>query len=230
MQRQGEFAESIAARVGRRVEYFRTGGRSGGRGKLTVQGLADRCTDLGLQLDRSVIAKLEKGLRQTITIGEILVLARALDVPPVLLVFPIGHDAEVEVLPDQVVSTWDAAKWFAGDEPLILRDEKGDPATLGADELAAWNGGVSPVPLFREHDRLLAQRAAAQTMLAGAYRAASQATSDEQKQLQKLRAESEERHVREIERSLWDLRAHLQREGFTPPPLPAELEPPADGE
>lgn len=118
MQRQSEFAERIAVQIGKQIEHLRTAGPSG---RLTVQALADRCTALGMPIDRSVVAKLEKGLRQTITVGEVLVLAEALCVPPIDLLFPAGHDAGTEVLPGLTVDATEAVRWFIGDAPL--RDE-----------------------------------------------------------------------------------------------------------
>lgn len=82
---------------------------------MTAQALADRCTELGLPMDRAVIAKLEKGHRQNLTIAELIILAKALGVSPVELVFPLGQQEKTEILPDEHAETWAAAKWFTGD-------------------------------------------------------------------------------------------------------------------
>ncbi|MCZ9344665.1 helix-turn-helix transcriptional regulator, partial [Streptomyces sp. TRM76130] len=58
---------------------------------LTAQGLADATRAAGYAIDRSVIAKIEKGLRQSISVAELVVIARALGVPPVLLLYPLGE-------------------------------------------------------------------------------------------------------------------------------------------
>jgi transcriptional regulator with XRE-family HTH domain len=115
----------LAADVGARIARFR---REKG---MTGQALADECAKLHVPFDRAVISKLEKGNRQTLTIGDLLVLARALDVPPLLLLFPLGHADEVEVLPGVTDATWIAAKHFIGE-----------------------NGPEAPgvVDLFRDHE------------------------------------------------------------------------------
>jgi transcriptional regulator with XRE-family HTH domain len=109
-----DWSAKVAAGVGERVAYFRALATDDHGRKLTAQGLADRCDRLGLPIGRPTIAKLEKGLRQTITVGEVQVLASALGVPPILLLFPLGHAEKVEVLPGRYVETLDAVTWFTG--------------------------------------------------------------------------------------------------------------------
>lgn len=217
VQRQGEFAEGVAVHVGKRVEYFRT---SGPAGKQSVQGLADRCTELGMPLDRSVIAKLEKGLRQTVTVGEILVLARALRVPPLLLVFPIGQQETMEVLPGMAVDVWDAAKWFTGEAPLALEWDE-DHSVAQVLDHAAWEGNAAQ--LYREHDRLLNARRETLNAAGAARMRAKGAPDAEERDLHLQVAASEERHARELEQALRDHRAHMRRVGITPPALPTDL-------
>lgn len=80
---------------------------------LSAQQLADRCTEVGMPIQRSVLANLESGRRTTITISEVLVLAAALRVPPGLLVFPVGQQESVEMLPNKTESPLAAVDWFA---------------------------------------------------------------------------------------------------------------------
>lgn len=68
--------------------------------KISAQQLADRCTDLGLPIKRSVIANLETGHRETVTVPELLVLGAALNVSPALLAIPVGRSESVEILPE----------------------------------------------------------------------------------------------------------------------------------
>ncbi len=107
---------------------------------MTAQALAAACADLGLPIGRVVIANLERGHRETITVGELMVLAAALGVPPVTLVFPVGEAGEVEYLPGRTEDAWDAALWFAGDAKLAM-----DGYQLG-EETAGWlaRHGVNP--------------------------------------------------------------------------------------
>jgi hypothetical protein len=113
MEQDQEWPIRFAVEIGRRVEHFRKKANDG-KG-VTVQAVADRCKEIGLPLDRSVIAKLEKGLRQSVSVAEVLVLAEALRVPPVSLIFPVNEPgADVEVLPGRHVDAWSAAKWLSG--------------------------------------------------------------------------------------------------------------------
>ena len=98
-------SRTIAAEVRR---HRRARGMSG-------QELADRCAELGItSLPRSVIANLENGRREVVTVAEVLVLAAALDVPPAVLAFPVGYAETVEYLPGQEVSPLEAVDRFGG--------------------------------------------------------------------------------------------------------------------
>lgn len=79
---------------------------------MTAVALSARCAELGLPLDRNVIAKLENGHRNSVTVDEVLVLAAALRVPPSHLLFGVGG-AEAEVLPGKRVPAWRAAEWLS---------------------------------------------------------------------------------------------------------------------
>ncbi|MFE9432192.1 helix-turn-helix domain-containing protein [Streptomyces sp. NPDC006640] len=81
---------------------------------LSAQQLADRCAQIGMPIQRSVLANLESGRRTTVTVAEVLVLAHALNVPPGVLMFPVGHEQESEVLPGSWVEPGSAVEWLAG--------------------------------------------------------------------------------------------------------------------
>ncbi|MEU6373931.1 hypothetical protein [Streptomyces sp. NPDC046909] len=140
-----EWAAQIARQVGQGIAHYRLQARDVQGRKLTAQALADRCAALGLPMDRTVIAKLEKGTRQTITVGEVLVLARALQIPPVELLFPIGRQENTEVFPSEVVDTWSAVRWFTGETEMIPQSPYDNEAKRQDNEI---------VELFRRHDRL----------------------------------------------------------------------------
>jgi hypothetical protein len=61
------------------------------------------------------IANLESGRKRGLDVAELLVLAAALDVPPVTLLFPGLPDADTEKLPGQTVSAVAAMLWFTGE-------------------------------------------------------------------------------------------------------------------
>jgi transcriptional regulator with XRE-family HTH domain len=142
-----EWSARVAVTVGRQVAHYRTlrrllataDGRELTR-PLTLQELSDRCARLGYRIARSVISKLEKGHRQSITVDEVCVLAQALEVPPVLLLFPLGLGEAVEALPGREVDPWAAIEWFAGNS-----EDPADPSAppqLGTD---------SPIVLWWQH-------------------------------------------------------------------------------
>ncbi len=112
-----ELTHRVAAEVKRR------------RGEHTVQWLSDRTADYGLRISRSRISDLERGDRGGLLgVAELLVLAAALDVPPLLLLFPGVPGEPVEALPGWVVESWDAARWFTGEEPSPAEDPDHSPA------------------------------------------------------------------------------------------------------
>ena len=135
---------------------------------MTRDQLAKRCADLGYpSLTGPALANVETGRRgpsgerrRDITIDELTVLAAALDVPPLVLMFPIGTDPESPVVPRRSVETWSASRWFAGE--YFADGRRFDPevhttaqALITDDN--TWNAAATPVALFNSHDRLLAE-------------------------------------------------------------------------
>jgi len=110
------------------------------QGNLSAQGLSDRCAELGYPIPRSTIQNLEIGRKESISVQEVVILARALAIPPVVLMYPVGREASVEALPGADVDTWSAAKWFTGEASFP-----------GADD----DVEESPTNYFRDQDRLL---------------------------------------------------------------------------
>jgi transcriptional regulator with XRE-family HTH domain len=82
---------------------------------LSTQKLANRCAEIGLPIQRSVLANLESGRRNTLSVAELLVLAEALQVAPALLIAPVRTDA-VEILPGREVDPWEAVLWIGGED------------------------------------------------------------------------------------------------------------------
>lgn len=204
-----DFNWRVAERVGQAVAEAREG--IGGR-RMTAQALANRCAELGHPLDRSVIAKLEKGFRQSVTVADLLVLAAALDVPPVALLFALDQP-ETELLPGEMRQTWPAIQWFAAEGPY--------PAADPRERDERWEPPVA-IGLFREHEAfvdscLRAGRAAADKQL--------QATLAEGEERKRLEAEADVE--RQMAVGLRDLirgmRRSLRTLNHEPPPLPEAL-------
>ena len=102
-------------RVGREVRRLR--GKD--HAKMSAAGLADRTAALGHPVSRSVIADLEIGRKKSLDVAELLVLAQALQVAPVQLVYPDLPKGDVEVLPGRFVESHEALQWFSGVSALF---------------------------------------------------------------------------------------------------------------
>jgi transcriptional regulator with XRE-family HTH domain len=103
-----DWAETLAAGIAREVRRHRQA-----KG-WSAQQLADKTAEQGLPIQRSVIANLESGRRTTVNVAEVLILARALEVPPGALIFPVGHAQHVEYLPGCVAEPMWAFEWLTG--------------------------------------------------------------------------------------------------------------------
>jgi 8-oxo-dGTP pyrophosphatase MutT (NUDIX family) len=204
-----------AREVGERVAYFRQRVADDRGRPLTVQGLSDRCSREGLELSRPVLSKLEKGFRQSVTVDEVIVIARALGVAPIMLLFPLGQAETVEVLPGQAVRPFDAMQWFAGEVELA----DGPDGHLIV--IPVRDGG--DYGLFRSHQRLIDHLTRINDALGtGASgppyvylaRPGREAPSPD---------DSARREIEDLAIALVQIRNSIREHGFTPPSLPARL-------
>ncbi|MFG3287216.1 hypothetical protein ACGF3G_00130 [Streptomyces sp. NPDC048179] len=108
---ESPWSERLALAVAQEVRRHRQ------RRAMSAQQLSDRCAELGMPIQRSVLANMESGRRSTVTVAEVLVLAAALDVAPAQLVFPVGFEETCEALPERTFEPIDALDWFAGNAP-----------------------------------------------------------------------------------------------------------------
>lgn len=83
--------------------------------KRSAQWLSDRTGELGHLINRSTIADLEIGRRKHVLLSELVVIAAALEVPPITLLYPDLPDGAVEVIPGVKFTSIDAAQWFYGE-------------------------------------------------------------------------------------------------------------------
>ena len=142
---KNDFDGSTAATVAAQVKRIRKD-----RGQSTRE-LSEECADLGMpSLTRNRISDLELGRLHSITVAELLVLARALDVAPVALLCPVGQQETAEILPGQERNAFRAAQWVTGEGPF--------PGVSDDDYLIAintdWNhahGGA--LALYRSYDQ-----------------------------------------------------------------------------
>lgn len=166
---------------------------------LTAQELSDRVAALGGKIARQAIGSIELG-RRDVSVDELMFLARALNMTPLGLLFPVG--VQTDKIPASVdmagktLDMWDAAKWFSGE------------SYMAEDVNEHW---AVPLYLFRQHDRLL-----------GVY---AETLADE---IFAPRSEDElRRRTERADRTVMDLRnlrAEMRRHGLTPPALEPGLE------
>lgn len=192
---------------------------------MSAQALSDRCAALGHPIDRSVIAKLEKGLRQSVTVADVLVLAKALGVPPILLIFPVGQDEVIEILPGRTIGTWTATKWFTAEGPLptLLADGRWAVNVEPGGDFDAYQTAGLPMHLYREHDDYLNRWRDAKARAHTARRDADRADSDGERQARLQAAELAEQRAADLERELARHRSTMRRAGVEPLELTEDL-------
>lgn len=192
---------------------------------MTAQGLADRCAALGHPLDRSVIAKLERGHRNTITVPDLLALAKALGVPPVLLVLPLGRELEADALPGQRRPTWELVKWFGGRGAFPAPDPDPRPSAGNGtpEDNQAYLASAVPLLHHDEHDRLVLDWLWEQGRVDILEEAAAAATTEQERSAHQGRLGDVRRRLGDLERLIADLRTRMRGDGVLPPRLPVVL-------
>jgi hypothetical protein len=109
------WGEAMANRVGEMIRTRREADDKSG------QWLSDRTAELGNRVSRSTISELETGRRKSITIEDLIVLAAALRIAPLILLYPDGGDCdEIEYLPGQIVERVTATRRFTGISQEII--------------------------------------------------------------------------------------------------------------
>ncbi len=94
---------------------------------VSAQWLSDRSAELGMPIARAVISNMENGKRESISIGEVLCLAKALEVAPIDLL--TVQDGKTEVAPGLTLDRVSAAGWIAGTpDPAALSKAAADLA------------------------------------------------------------------------------------------------------
>lgn len=177
------------------------------RAGMTREDLSRATGDMGWPLTVDMLINIEtRRLRKgqvkarEITVDELVVLARILDVPPILLLYPVGTADCVEVGNGETAPTWHAARWFVGEERLGGGSIEGDP-------------GAAPVVLYRRHQTLVDEWIAAMRL-----RQATPATPNTEGPLE----DAGRRAVFALT-GLQRCRAEMERFRLIPPELPPFL-------
>lgn len=196
--------------------------------RLPLTELSDRLAKLGQPIPVLGLRRLEAGERK-VDVNELAALAKALGVPPLTLILPVGDVEWVEVLPGVMRQTWDAAKWFTGESPLSSEptyDSVGafTGYTQSSADFNEWHTGARKLELMREHDRLLMQWRLATMHTMSDLAAARDATDPEQKRRLQQLADDGVTDAREVEKALLDHRRYMDQQGIVLPNVP-ELRP-----
>jgi transcriptional regulator with XRE-family HTH domain len=103
------WAEGLHRRIAATIRQART------REGMSAQDVADATQELGYALSRDKIANYESGRKQGLDIAEFLVIAAALRMPPISLLFDGPPDEPVQVLPGDNATMADGLAWLSAD-------------------------------------------------------------------------------------------------------------------
>lgn len=218
MTQDDDWSARVARLVAREVRRYREKQRP----KMSAQQLADRTAELGMPIPRSVLANLESGRRETVSVAEVLVLAAALNVAPLDLIFPVGFDKAAEMLPGRMLDPLTATRWLTGEWKLDISDDgTWTMRTPGSGERSSAN-------LLRYHDELIGQLQAQEAKALKAVKAVADAVGEEADAQARsaardfmIAAEEWRAFVRE---PLRRTRSEMRERGMQLPDLPADID------
>lgn len=135
-RRDGAPPRTVTTVIAERIKTLRNEAR------LSGPALAAAMNERGIPWNRTTVAKLETGRRETVTVQELLALAVVLDVPPVWLLADPKAGTPVPITEGVEADPWSALLWLIGRQPLaeptgaVWNDAA---AQLGAlQQLARW--------------------------------------------------------------------------------------------
>lgn len=205
----------LARQVARAVQRVRED-----RG-VTYAELAERLADAGRPIPVLGLSRLERGDRR-IDLDELVAIARALRVPPIWLIFPIGTpgQTDIEVLPRVQVPMEAALAWFVGDAETFDNyyghgNFDGDSGLYEWYEMpqgidARWIDEARPLWLYRQHQRYVSDWYETWSRGTRAQHAANKPAGEVTFALAAL-----------VEQNLRSVRNEMRRLGLTLPRLPA---------
>ncbi|MGA4881050.1 helix-turn-helix domain-containing protein [Streptomyces lydicamycinicus] len=176
----------------------------------SAQDLADKCEEVGHPIPRNVIANMESGRRSNLPLVDVMVLAKALNTPPICLIYPVGYVDDVQRLPLQhPTSPLNALHWFTGED-----------TELGADD--------DMLRYFRAHHAAEEQlQSARRDEEYARYHAETAPNADRKAEALRAQARAAEA-ADDAESRLRRIRAFIREEGVTPPFLWPDLAPAID--
>lgn len=190
---------------------------------LSAQALSDRCAELGYSMPRSVLANLENGRRENVTLAELLILGKALGVPPSLLVFPVGETMMAEPLPGAERPTWSAYKWFTGVDPFpASQDPMSNGLHIDGDK-NEWSETSLPMLMWSEEDTFVDQWRETRDEIDRRTKDAARHEDDEVRQLHLDLVDRAKKNLAQIESNLRGVRQDIRDLGAITRPLPEEL-------
>ena len=108
---------TVDEQFGKRLQHYR---KALG---LSQEQLAARVAEHGGAIHQTTIMRTERGERHA-TLNEFLLFAAALNVPPPLLLIPLGDERLVAITPKSKIHPHLALKWFVGYEFLAASDRR----------------------------------------------------------------------------------------------------------
>jgi hypothetical protein len=149
------------------------------------------------------------------------VLSAALQVPPTLLLFPLGRAQTVEPLPDTTTPTWDAVRWVMGKQERPQRQELPKRQELTARDVYDYHLHYDEtIVLFQLHEEQVGHALAA---LLASIRPQREKPADLPAEAVWYSTADHQEFFRTAVRGIWQLRRKMRKAGLIPPDLPREL-------
>lgn len=159
-----DWSRRMTSLVGQRLRERRS------RLGLSAQEVSTRTADLGHEVKRALIADMENGRRPVLPVADLLVLAEALAMPPMMLLFPPVLGDDVEPLPGVASSSSSVLDWMEGLAPL---------PSMESDDGGVWVSAARPLRRRRDYRDLAAQAREAARKLEALITKAEQKTGAE---------------------------------------------------